>query len=173
MRPSIRKSYGWQRQFMPQVKRILGEQLIAEAPFEEDAERNTDLIVLRLEAVRIACRLREHRYLARYHNEFTIRATRPSGVDTELAKVISGWGQYIFYGFVGPSGHTVAAWLLGDLNVFRLWHGRYLASRQRAPGQEQPNGDGSSTFRSYRIADLPDEFVVARQMAPEHVRRAG
>lgn len=161
MRPSVRRSFKWQQRFMPQVKRILGEHLIAEAPFEEDVDRNTDLIVLRLEAVRIACRLREHRYLARYGDEFTIRATRPGGEDTELAKVVSGWGEYIFYGFVTAAGDDLAAWLLGDLNVFRLWHGRQLATGG-VPGVLQHNGDGSSSFRAYRISDLPAHFLVAR-----------
>ena len=60
---------------------------------KEDAERNTDLIVLKLDAVRIACRVRNHEYITRYGDEFTIRAERPSGVKTELAKIIDGWGD--------------------------------------------------------------------------------
>ena len=56
----------WSDRFLPEIKRILGEHLIAEPPVEEDAERNTDLIVLRLDAVRIACRVRKFQYLALY-----------------------------------------------------------------------------------------------------------
>jgi len=43
----------WSDQYMPAIKRILGEHLIGAAPQEDDQERNTDLIVLRMEAVRL------------------------------------------------------------------------------------------------------------------------
>src|SRR5215831_10674635 len=85
--------------FLPHMRSIVGEALIGPAPKEEDQKHNTDLIVLRLEAVRIACRVRDWRYLERYADEFTIRQSRPSGVDSELGKIMFGWGDYILYGF--------------------------------------------------------------------------
>lgn len=161
---SFEDDFDWQRALLPHVKRILANYLIVEAPVEEDLQRNTDLIVLRLDTIRVACRLRSHRYLNNYADEFTIRASRPSGAQTELAKVLSGWGDYIFYGFPNPDGDSLAAWVLGDLSVFRLWHHRQLlkSGPQEAPGSRHANPDGSSTFRAYRIDDLPDEFVRGR-----------
>jgi hypothetical protein len=109
----------WSDKFLRDIKRILGEHLIGEPPMEEDAERNTDLIVLRMDAVRIGCRVRKHKYRDSYQDEFTIRAGRPSGVKTELAKIIEGWGDYFFYGFsnedetglaLGVPARTVADW---------------------------------------------------------------
>lgn len=90
--------FDWQRGFIPEIKRVCANYLIGEAPTEEDMQHNTDMIVLRLEPVRVACRVRRSvgkngvDYLARYPDEFTIRYVRPSGVDTEMQKMLSGWG---------------------------------------------------------------------------------
>lgn len=162
MRADVARSKQWTDALLPRVKQILANYLITEAPFEEDAQRNTDLIVLTLEAKRIAVRLRHARYFADYGSQFTIRSSRPSGAQTELAKVISGWGDYLFYGFESaddPFG--LAGWMLGSLHIFRLWHSEQLG-RQRRPWIEQRNGDGSSQFHAYRISDLPPDFVIAR-----------
>ena len=159
---SVEHDFGWQRGYLTAVKQAVGIHLIAEAPIEEDRNHNTDLIVLKLDAVRIACRIRRYHYLDRYSGEFTIRSSRPNGAMTELAKIISGWGQYIFYGFAEQDGPNLAAWLLGDLNVFRLRYARSLAYN-RPLGVEQPNQDGSSNFTAFRIDDFPADFIVARK----------
>ena len=89
----------WADRFLPEIKRILGEHLIGEPPEEEDQEHNTDLMVLKMDAVRVACRVRRNQYIDRYGDEFTIRAGRPNGSKTELTKIVEGWGDYFFYGF--------------------------------------------------------------------------
>lgn len=155
--------FAWQRTLIPDIKRVCADYLIGEAPEEEDRERNTDLIVLLLKPVRVACRLRSFGYLQRYPNDFTIRSRRYSGARTELQKVLTGWGDYIFYGFATSDKTKLAAWLLGDLSVFRLWHHQELAAR-RTPGTEQPNPDGGSFFRAYDISELPGSFIVHRQL---------
>lgn len=166
MRPDVAHDFNWGRQFLPEVRSILGRYLIAEAPFDEDAQRATDLIVLRLEAVRIAVRIRRAEHEASYGGEFTLRASRPSGAETELAKVIAGWGDYMFYGFGGDDGR-LGAWVLGDLRVFRLWHASQMMRlpERQFPGKALPNRDGSSTFHAFRIDDLPSSFAVARKHA--------
>lgn len=162
MRADVAASKSWTDVLLPRVKQIIANYLITEAPFEEDAQRNTDLIVLTLEAKRIAVRLRHAQYADAYGHQFTLRSSRPSGTMTELAKVISGWGDYFFYGFEHPEDpFSLSRWMLGDLNVFRLWHSRQLAARQR-PWVNQANKDGSSNFMAYRIADLPSEFIIGR-----------
>lgn len=167
--PKFDRDFDWQRGLIPEVKRILANYLICEAPAEEDMHHGTDLIVLKLDTVRVACRLRRYKYLADYGHEFTIRASRPSGAKTELAKILEGWGDYIFYGFADEDAGQLAAWALGNLNVFRLWHHRELWAGRR-PGEGKNNADGSSDFRVYAIDALPGEFLVARKAAPE--RRA-
>lgn len=161
---SFDHDFDWQRALIPEIKRVCANYLIGEAPEQEDMERNTDLIVLRLDPIRVACRLRRFDYLARYPDEFTIRAGRPSGVQTELQKMLSGWGDYLFYGFASADGTTLASWLLGDLSVFRLWHHQQLATGNQ-PWKNQNNGDGSSTFCAYNAAALPPEFIVSRVRA--------
>lgn len=152
----------WSDRFLPEIKSILGLHLIGEPPEAEDRERNTDLIVLRMEAVRIACRVRKYRYWLEYPDEFTVRSGRPSGIQTELSKIVSGWGDYMFYAFADQSERNLHAWVLGDLKVFRLWFNRRLyAGDTRWAGKR--NVDGSSSFCAFAFADLPPDFIVARQ----------
>lgn len=151
----------WSDRYLLAVKRILGEHLIGPPPKEEDELRNTDLIVLRMEAVRIGVRIRRQEYHEEYGGEFTMWCGRPRGTKTELRKIIEGWGQYFFYGF-GDTGGDLTAWGLGDLNVFRGWFNESLASNGgRAPGVRKSNQDGSSDFMAFRWLQLPPEFVVA------------
>lgn len=157
--------FDWQRRLIPRVKQVLAQHLIAEAPFEEDAKHNTDLIVLKLDPIRVACRLRTYSYLRRYPNEFTLRSRRPRGAQTELSKVISGWGNYLFYGFATANADDLATWFLGDLNVFRRWHSNELHfGKGELPGVERQNADGSSSFRTYDLNRLPTEFIVHREL---------
>jgi hypothetical protein len=159
------RDFAWQRAYVPEMKRILGEHLIGEAPMYEDRNQNTDL-VLELGRVRVACRVRRHRDLARFGAEFTIRSKRPAGTRTELHKVIQGWGDYILYGFAAAEGATFAQWLLGDLGHFRIWHSYEMARRHgELPGTLVQNRDGTEG-RAYRIQDLPPEFVAASFPAP-------
>jgi len=166
------KDKKWSDRFLDEIKRILGHYLIGEPPQEEDAERNTDLVVLKMEAVRIGCRVRRYwtkggkptSFLDKYADEFTIRSGRPTGIKTELTKIIEGWGDYFLYGFADEEETQLAAWILGDLKAFRLWHSQQICRNSGVvPGVKQNNVDGSSCFRAYKIQDLPPEFIVGRQ----------
>jgi hypothetical protein len=153
--------------FLPEVKAILGLHLIGEAPQVEDQEHNTDLIIIEMKPLRIACRIRSYQYFARYPDEFTIRASRPDGTKTELAKVIEGWGDRSFYGFASSFEQYLEQWYLADLNVFR----REL-QKGEVPSKLQRNDDGSSTFRAYRWTDFPPDFIVAQGQSSIEFRRA-
>jgi hypothetical protein len=153
----------WSDRFLPEIMGILGEHLISEPPVEEDAEHNTDLMVLRLEAIRIGCRIRKHKYLSKYGDEFTIRAGRPTGAKTELTKIIEGWGDYFFYGFADEKEQALARWILGDLRAFRLYFNRQLTCNEgRLPGTEQRNGDHSSWFRAFMYKDIPGFLIASK-----------
>lgn len=153
----------WSDKFLPEIKRILGEHLIDEPAIEEDQERNTDLIVLRMEAVRVGCRIRRFKYLQQYADEFTIRAGRPSGIKTELTKIIEGWGSYFFYGFSDEQEIGLSKWMLCNLNVFRLWFNRELKTNNgKTPGTKKPNKDNSSFFVAFKVDALPKNFIVAK-----------
>lgn len=153
----------WSDRFLPEIKSILGQLLIGEPPVEEDEERNTDLIVLRMEAVRICCRVRRNKFIG-HSDEFTIRTTRPAGTKTELDKIVEGYGSYFFYGICDPEEQRLASWFVGNLNVFRLWFTRYIANNQgKVPGILFENHDKSSSFRVYKIKDVYKDFVIARK----------
>lgn len=155
---------------MPEIKRILAmhllERLISEAPPDEDAERNTDLMVLALNTdVRIGCRVRRYKYFEKYSGQFTIRNTRPSGVKSELTKILENWGRYLFYGISNEAETGFVTWVIGDLSVFRLWFNQqlFLSPARVMPGEPVINPDGSSTGLAFNIKDLPAEFVIARK----------
>ena len=159
------KDKRWSDRFLPEIKAILGVHLIAEPPIEEDAERNTDLMVLRLDTLRVGCRIRRHSYYKNpeYRNQFTIRAGRPSGMKTELTKILEGWGDYYFYGFCDKTETLLARWTLADLRIFRVEYNRKAIKLPAGavPGIAKNNTDGSSTFVAFAWAEFAPEFVVA------------
>jgi len=155
-----KKDKKWSDAFIPEIKQILGLYLIGEPPVEEDQERNTDLMVLKMDAVRVGCRIRKNSYLNMYGGEFTIRAGRPSGVKTELTKVIEGWGDYFFYGFCNAEESALCSWFLGDLKVFRLFLMRSFA-KKATPWKNKNNTDNSSSFMAFETSSLPKEFIIA------------
>ena len=151
----------WSDKFITKIKRIIGEYFITEIR-DEDIFHNTDLIVFKLEPIRIACRVRRFSYYLKYRNEFTIRKTRPSGNKSELAKIIEGYGDYLFYGFSNKNEDDLIQWFLGDLSVFRLWFMKQsIKNNGVLPGIERINYDGSSVFQVFITNELPDNFIVA------------
>jgi hypothetical protein len=167
MNGRVKEDFERGRKHLDYIKRVLGQYLISEAPFKEDVQHNTDLIVLTLKPYRIACRVRTYEYFERYPKEFTIRSSRPSGVETELQKMLSGWGDYIFYGFENKDNSSLCAWILGDLDIFRLYVKSYSEDHGgKLPGVEIPNFDESSKFRAFRLVNIPVNFLLAQKQAP-------
>lgn len=154
----------WSDRFLPVIKQVLGFYLIGEPPVEEDQERNTDLIVLKMNTVRVACRIRRFKYFQHYPNEFTIRTSRPSGNKTELTKIIEGWGDYLFYGFCDHQEQNIYSYFLGDLSVFRSWFASstVLLNNGQTPGLDKRNFDNSSAFKTFNVNSLPPEFIKGR-----------
>lgn len=151
----------WTEKFVKQIKAILGIYLLGQVE-EEDVSRNTDLIVLKFEPVRIACRVRRYEYFLRYPDEFTIRTYRPSGTKTELQKIIEGWGDYYFYGFSDKDEEKLIKWYLLDLHVFRSWFVKELyQNKGLIPGIKKSNIDNSSDFLAFKFNWFPKEFIVA------------
>ena len=163
------KDKKWSDHYIDEIKSILGRYLIGESSQEDDQMKNTDLVVLKMEAVRIGCRIRRPGFAALYGDEFTIRCNRPSGVKTELTKIIEGWGDYFFYGHAGEDG-KLAAWALCDLKSFRLWFHSYIIDHAgKKPGQLEHNTDGSSKFLAFRFDEMPNSFLVARKCFSEEI----
>jgi hypothetical protein len=138
----------WSDRFTPAIKRIICPYLLEEAAPEADAKEATDLVGKHL---RIACRVRHVDYWKRYPDQFTIRSRRDSGAKTELAKILDGHGDWMFYGF-HDEGDTIRQWYLIDLHAFR-WH--WVMFRDCVNSQEIPNGDGTY-FRAFWIRSFPE-----------------
>ena len=149
------KSKSWSDKFIIQIKRSLGEVFIIEATHEDDTEFNTDLLMPNGD--RIACRIRRHTYWEKYRDQFTIRTERPSGMKSELEKILEGWGDYIFYGFSNPDETGLTQWFIGNLDAFRVYLKNYMEQNEgQLPGIEHNNRDGSSSFRAFNLQDIPN-----------------
>lgn len=150
--------------FTRQIKCLIGATLISDAPVEEDQQRNTDLIVLTLKPYRIACRVRKAKYFEEYGGQFTIRTAREFN-KTELAKILEGFGDFLFYGIANEEDAAFQCWGIGDLAVFRTWYSELLA-RGKRPGIHRTNKDGSSDFDAFWWAQLPPSFAVGQRGIP-------
>lgn len=144
------ENFEYTKRFTKQIKAILGENLIRESSDIEDKFHATDFMCLKLENVRIACRIRRFKYL-KYNNEFTIRSSVKSGAKSELSKIIEGWGDYLLYGFSDENEKEIVYYKIIDLKKFRLWFVRKLYSNENLIWKD--NNDGSK-FLVVPISDL-------------------
>ena len=153
----------WSDKFICKITPILGANFIAEPPIEEDRDRNTDLIVLNLKEIRFGCRVRKNDYYSRYPNEFTIRSKRPSGQETEIKKIMNGWGDYFFYGFANKDETDLIDWFIGDLQVLREWiiNQKKQGRTKKKDWNIKNNIDDSSEFLILNKKDLPHNFIFA------------
>lgn len=133
----------------------LGVIRVAIASWEDDARRNTDLQIGRLENDgRVMLRARRCHYRPRFAADFTIRLDRASRATTELAKIRSGFGDYLVYGFEAePGSDRLRPWAL--INVWLLRE--YINTGGRwALGD---NGDGTR-FAAFTLAELPHGTIL-------------
>lgn len=130
----------WSDQYVPAIRAIVGPLLIQPASLLVDRNEATDLMLLHARDMRIAARVRRPGFADRYPDDFTLRAQRPNDVPTEFFKVLSGFGDWFFYGHAAyGSGRQIKRWLIVDLDVWRVairrrgWE-RYGEVRQAADG---------------------------------------
>lgn len=144
-----------ERRFSPTLKAILGNQFIVQDS-AEDTRGGTDFVVWTLSALRVAVRLRTHPFFVRYPNQFTIRWSRPSGIDTEIHKIRQGLVDYFLYGFVDETEAHIIAYFIGDLSIFRHLNPKPLDIKWNDPPDSQ--------LAIYNLSQLPTEFVVKRYL---------
>lgn len=90
--------------------------------------------------IRIAVRVRRLGFRRRYPLQFTIRAKVPSNGETELAKIVNGKGDWMFYGHTNDRQDGLAQWWLIDLSAFRA-----ALIRQASIGRQILSGDKRNT----------------------------
>lgn len=157
---SYRSDREWSDLYLPRIKALVGPHLLVPAPFEVDSEQATDLIVLRARDMQIACRVRTPGFTdkPRWRRQFTVRCKRDTGAKTELAKIIDGFGDWMFYGHATGLADEINPWFLLDLHVFRA---ALIRHRQRPVTFEScDNGDGTY-FKAYDIDSFPSQLVIA------------
>lgn len=142
----------WSDRMLPQIKRIVGPHLLEASEFELDAKQATDLIVLNARDMRVAARVRRPGYADKYPFDFTIRSKVASGTETELAKIINGFGDMLFYGHA-DSNDVIQRWFLIDLHSFRAALIRCREIRNKCEKRE--NGDGTE-FYSFDVRWFPE-----------------
>ena len=152
----------WSDRFLPEIKRIVGPQLMQVAPDMLDWHEATDLLTIDCKDVRIAARVRRHGYADRFPNDFTVRTQTASGVPTELAKIVNGHGDWMFYGHANASGTGLESWWLIDLKAFRAALIRHRQNGHPLRFGDKKNPDGTA-FKWFDIRSFPEEprLVVA------------
>ena len=154
----------WSDQFLPDIKRIVGRHLLEVSPDPLDWHHATDLLMLDARDMRIAARVRRPGYAEAYPHQFTIRSKLPSGAQTELAKIISGKGDWLFYGHADASQTAIESWQLIDLRAFRA--GLIRKGAQGLRWGNKRNADGT-TFTWFDARSFPSEppLVVAQSQS--------
>lgn len=146
----------WSDRFIPAIKQIVGPRLMDVTPDAIDCTQAADLMVFTARDMRVAARVRRNGFAERYPYEFTVRARRESGAETELSKIIKGWGDWMFYAHASAEGHHFDRWWLIDLHAFRA--ALIVASKDIA-FSKKANGDGTY-FVAYDLRSFPAEYPI-------------
>jgi hypothetical protein len=166
----------WSDKYIPAIRDIVGPRLLVPSPFERDVNEATDLMVFRARDMRIAARIRRHA-ADRYPYQFTIRSARVSGVKTELAKIIEGWGDWLFYGHASiEDDGAISDWLLIDLDKLRRVFANH-SNTVKPPflgGCGRVNNFGGRTsFLWFDVRRLPENVLIDSQwQTPERKKNA-
>lgn len=163
-------SYGrdryWSDRFIPAVKTIVGPRLLEPSNFEVDTKEATDLIILIARDMRIGARMRRKGVFDRWPYQFTIREDRDTGSETELSKIVNGWGDWLFYGHaIEDDDVRVGAWMIVNLHALRS--AMIRRSIPKGMAGTNKNGDGTS-FRWFDIRGFercPIPILVASSLA--------
>jgi hypothetical protein len=156
---SYEKDRTWSDQFLPQVRLIVGPLLLMPSDDIKDMREATDLIVLHAKDMRIAVRLRRQGYAGKYPGEFTIRYSRDSGADTELKKIVEGWGDWFFYGHT--ENDLIVEWVLIDLHKLRAVFIRkpdVLRNPDNIISGKRSNNDGTH-FIFFNAKKIPEIII--------------
>ena len=98
-RTDFRTSFDRSKHWNPLIKLIVGQHLLRDSTLEEDTKEATDLIVLKSDGIRVACRVREYGYANTFPFDVTITCRRESGAKCEWDKMVLGdWADWFFYG---------------------------------------------------------------------------
>lgn len=99
-------------QFLPQIKCLLGTNLIEEATHHQDMKQAIDVV---MPAMQLAVRVRRAKWMKNFGDEFVLRHYAPTGVQTEYEKLQSlseSGPSHILNCFVSEDNKIIKAWLI-------------------------------------------------------------
>lgn len=142
---------------------------INEASLEDDRYTATDLQAVRISArdatesfLDVGVRFRDVRYFAAFGGEFTIRSEGRGGTRTEIHKILEGWGDWYFYGWLDDQ-KQLTAWTLMDLEVFRA---HPSLSQGEYPDRWHNRAPTGEAFIAPSFQDFPPELIIRQQLPP-------
>lgn len=150
----------WSDKFTPQIKQIVGNELVEIADFEADTHETTDMIVGTMKPLKIAMRIRKHEYLKEYAWQITLRKKVVSGNPTEIHKITDGFGDLYFYGFANEDETDIALWYLIDLDKFRSALIKYQLCRNNNKWWGEFNNSDGTAFMWFNLLKLPKEIIT-------------
>ena len=170
--------FKWSQTWIPRMRQLIGPCLLREATITEDQREATDLIVLKAEGLRIACRVRRPGYAHKWPNDITITCRHETGVACEWDKMIEGgMGDWFFYGHatspVAIEGDILPRYLI-DLGCARQWirdnHGPERGPNKGFPG-ERCWFYAIDVIKMNRA--LNGKAVIAQQRVAPHLEPSG
>jgi len=153
--------------FVLEVKRILGEQFLIEAPLIEDLKENTDIRSFVMWPIRYGFRVRRHSDI-HFNKDFTLYYESPKGreIEVEFHKILKGYGDYFLYGFSDEEEQGFECWGICNLNILRGFIENYAAKHNgKLPGTiKKKYTEGREylgKFIAFNWADLPEGGIFA------------
>lgn len=158
--------------FVSEVKKILAEFFLIEAPLIEDLKQNTDIRSFVMWPIRYGFRIRRHRDI-NFNKDFTIYYESPKGKDIEVEfhKMLKGYGDYFLYGFADQEEISLECWGICDLRILRGFIECYASKHNgELPGRIMkkygPNREYLGKFIAFNWEDLPPSGVYAYKNLP-------
>jgi len=151
---AYRDDRSWSDLMADEIREIVGPFLLKPTPFEMDAKEAADFFVFTAKDMTIAARVRRPGF-ERYRFEFTIRSSRDNGTETELSKIINGFGDWFFYGHADKENRINLWWLL-DLNAFRAGLIRSVLTGHKLKVEDRSNHDGTH-FKAFDVRSFANK----------------
>jgi hypothetical protein len=136
--------------FTPEIKTILADLFIQKHVFA-DLNEATDFAIFTVKPFRVGVRLRRYEFFNDYRHQFTIRWSRPSGVETEIHKIRKGYVTHYLYGFVNKSETRIIFYRIFDLSKFGNPTPSTIFENKDPP---------DSKFAVFNVKDFPKEFLI-------------
>jgi hypothetical protein len=125
---------------------------------EDDCKHATDYHIITVKGTSIGCRLRKGiKFFYDWH-DVTFRASRPSGVQTELEKIKRGSPRWYLYGWV-DTNDRITHWVFLDMDIFRN------SGIIDNPDKVKTNFD-QTTFNGYDVCTLYKNKCLKRFSKP-------